>query len=94
MVAEVDSILEGGACLLDEAGRERVQEACRMVIKSAEKLTMPQRQQKLQAELARASIGQQPWQDTGACEMVDRGEGFAAKEEESALNTLFLPSEL
>jgi hypothetical protein len=57
IAAEVESAIEGGACLVDEAGRERILEHCRALRKSAAKLSLPERQQKIQAELQRAAVG-------------------------------------
>ena len=57
IAAEVESAIEGGACLVDEAGRERILEHCRALRKSAAKLSLPERQHKIQAELQRSAVG-------------------------------------
>ena len=62
IAAEVESAIEGGACLVDEAGRDRILEICRGIRQSATKLSHHQRQKKLQRELQKAALGQQDWQ--------------------------------
>ena len=62
IAAEVESAIEGGACLQDDAGRERVLELCRDVRNTAKKLSQPERAQKIQRELHKAALGQQSWQ--------------------------------
>ena len=62
IAAEVESALEGGARLVDDAGRERLLEMCRDLRKHATRLSQPERMGKLQAELQKASLGQQSWQ--------------------------------
>ena len=52
VATEVEAALEGGACLLDDAGRQRLVDMCKDVRKRCEKLSRPERQQKLQAHLA------------------------------------------
>ena len=67
VAAEVESAIEGGACLPDDAGRERILELCSKVRASVKKLSQPDRLRKLQAELQRAALGQ-GWQTTAAVE--------------------------
>ena len=62
VAAEVESAIEGGACHIDDAGRERILEQCRALRKSAEKLSQPQRQHRIQAELQKAALGLKSWQ--------------------------------
>ena len=62
VAAEVESALEGGACLVDDAGRERILEVCGEIRDRAAKLSKEDTLQKLQAELQRAALGQQTWQ--------------------------------
>ena len=62
IAVEVESAIEGGACLVDEAGRDRILEICRGIRQSATKLSHHQRQKKLQRELQKAALGQQDWQ--------------------------------
>ena len=52
VATEVEAALEGGACLVDDAGRERILDMCKDIRKRCEKLSKPERQQKLQAQLA------------------------------------------
>ena len=58
----MESAIEGGAELVDDAGRERILAMCRDLRKNAERLSQPERQQKIQAELQKAALGTQPWQ--------------------------------
>ncbi len=62
MAAEVESAIEGGACLVDDAGRERILEICQDIRNQAAKLSRPNKLQKLQTELQRTALGQQEWQ--------------------------------
>ena len=62
VAAEVESAIEGGACLVDEAGRDRILEICRGIRQSATKLSHHERQNKLQRELQKAALGQHNWQ--------------------------------
>lgn len=62
IAAEVESALEGGACLVDEAGRERLLDMCSQLRSHAKRLSHPERAQKLQAELQKAALGHQVWQ--------------------------------
>jgi len=77
IAAEVESAIEGGACLVDDAGRERLLEMCRDLRHHAQRLSQPERLGKLQSELQKAALGHQAWQ---------RPEGEA-----SALSELICP---
>ena len=57
IAAEVESAIEGGARLVDEAGRERLMEMCKDLRKHAQRLSQPERLAKLQAELQKAALG-------------------------------------
>jgi len=63
VAAEVESALEGGARLVDDAGRERMLDLCIEIRKRAEKLSKGETLAKLQAELQKAAVGTQEWQD-------------------------------
>ena len=52
VATEVEAALEGGACLVDDAGRERILDMCKDIRQRCEKLSKPERQQKLQTQLA------------------------------------------
>ena len=54
VAAEVESAIEGGACLLDEAGRERVLALCKQVRNAARRLTRDEHLQKLQQSFQKA----------------------------------------
>jgi hypothetical protein len=71
MAAEVESAIEGGACLVDEAGRDRILQLCRDVRSTAAKLSGAERLQKLQAELQRAAVGTQRASVSQASEGLD-----------------------
>ena len=62
VAAEVESAVEGGACLVDDAGRERLLELAGEIRQRCAKLSRPEQQQKLQAELQKAALGLQEWQ--------------------------------
>ena len=62
IAAEVESALDDGARLVDDAGRERLLEMCKDLRNHATRLSQPERMRKLQAELQKASLGQQAWQ--------------------------------
>ena len=62
IAAEVESALDHGARLVDDAGRERLLEMCKDLRSHATRLSQPERMRKLQAELQKASLGQQSWQ--------------------------------
>ena len=64
IAAEVESAIEGGARLVDEAGRERILEMCKDLRKHAQRLSQPERLAKLQAELQKAALGHETWQRT------------------------------
>ena len=66
VAAEVESAIESGAALVDEAGRGRILQLCRDVRQKAAKLSVPERQHKIQQELQRAAVGAQPWQQSTA----------------------------
>ena len=51
ITAEVESAIESGACLVDEAGRGRVLGVCKAVRQSAARLSQPERALKIQVEL-------------------------------------------
>ena len=59
VAAEIESSLESGACLVDDAGRERILEICTKIRNAAAKLSHPEKMQKLQAQLQK-----QPWENT------------------------------
>ena len=54
VVAEVESAIEGGACLLDEAGRERALALCSKVRQTARKLARDEHLQQLQRSSQKA----------------------------------------
>jgi hypothetical protein len=62
VAAEVESAVESGACLVDDAGRERILEICGEIRDSAAKLSQPAKMQKPQAQLQKTAMGQQEWQ--------------------------------
>ena len=62
IAAEVESAVDGGARLVDDAGRTRLLEMCKDLRKHATRLSQPERLGKLQAELQKAALGQQSWQ--------------------------------
>ena len=62
VAAEVESAIEGGACLVDDAGRERILTLCQEIRAQATKLSHPDKLYKLQAELQRTALGNQEWQ--------------------------------
>ena len=57
VAAEVESAVEGGACLMDEVGRARVLDLCAAVRKTASRISSTDRQYKLQAAFQRAANG-------------------------------------
>jgi hypothetical protein len=59
---EVESCLESGACLIDDAGRERCLEICKKIINHTAKLSHPEKRRKLEAQMQKAALGQQDWQ--------------------------------
>jgi hypothetical protein len=71
IAAEVESAIEGGACLVDEAGRDRILQHCRDLRNSAAKLTQHERQYKLAAELQNSAMGCQKPPEARACEGLD-----------------------
>ena len=64
VAAEIESSLESGACLVDDAGRERILAICTKIRAQAAKLSHPEKMRKLQAQLQQAALGQQEWQKT------------------------------
>ena len=60
VAAEVESAIEGGACLVDEAGRQRVLELCQELRQRAQKLSRPEHLQRLQSSFATAVHGSCP----------------------------------
>lgn len=62
VTAEVESAIESGACLVDDAGRERILDICKEIRSHAAKLSQPERMHKLQTELQKTSMGTQDWQ--------------------------------
>ena len=62
VAAEVESAVEGGACLIDDVGRAKVLEICRDVRESCRRLDLPSTQAKLQKELRDAAMGTAWWQ--------------------------------
>lgn len=66
VAAEVESALESGACLVDDAGRERILELCKDIRNQAAKLSQRDRIHKIQAELQKTALGKQDWQRSGA----------------------------
>ena len=67
VAAEVESAVEGGCCLIDEAGRERILGLCKEIRDGAAKLTRTEQLSKLQAELQRTATGEQAWQASKGC---------------------------
>ena len=63
VAAEVESAIEGGACLVDDAGRERMLDLCKQIRDSAAKLSRHDTMLKLQSELHSAALGQRVCQD-------------------------------
>ena len=59
---EVESAMEGGACLVDNAGRERILQICGQIRDGAARISRTDRLHKLQAELQSAAMGKQAWQ--------------------------------
>ena len=66
VVAEMDSALESGACLIDDAGRQRALEIAAEIRARCSRLSRPEKLQKLQSELQKAALGQQEWQQPAA----------------------------
>ena len=66
VAAEVESAVEGGGCLIDDAGRERILGICEQIRAGAAKLSRTEKLSKLQAELQRSAMGQQTWQESTA----------------------------
>ena len=66
VAGEVESALESqlgeGACLVDEAGRQRILEICEKVRKSCARLGDAEKKCKLQLELQKTATGIQDWQ--------------------------------
>ena len=71
VAAEVESAIEGGACLVDDAGRERILELCKEIRNRAAKLSHPDKIHKLQAELQKTALGKQDWQKSGPKDFPD-----------------------
>ncbi|CAK0887182.1 unnamed protein product [Prorocentrum cordatum] len=65
---ETEHAIESGSALLDEAGRERVLQLCESVRNRAARLSRPERELRLQEDLARAALGEpvRPRQAGGA----------------------------
>ena len=57
VAAEIESSLESGACLVDDAGRERILAICTKIRAQAAKLSHPEKMRKLQAQLQQAALG-------------------------------------
>ena len=47
VATEVESAIEGGACLVDDAGRDRILEICKEIRTQAAKLSQPERMHRL-----------------------------------------------
>ena len=57
VATEVESAIDGGACLVDDAGRERILDLCKQVRQKAAELSRSETLQKLQTELQKAAVG-------------------------------------
>ena len=66
VAAEIESALESrlgdGACLVDDAGRNRILEICDKVRKTCARIGNGERKLRLQLELQKTATGQQEWQ--------------------------------
>lgn len=93
IAAEAESLIEGGAGLVDEAGQERILEICRKVRKSAEKLALSDRMYKIQDELRKASMGLKGWQMDGASKGLDLLQQDGAEAQPKVLAELACPTD-
>ena len=92
IAAEVESAIEGGACLVDEAGRDRILQHCRDLRNSAAKLTTQGRQHKLQAELQKSAVGCRQPSDPPPCERLDPPHPGSKDAQSKTLAELACPS--
>ena len=65
VAAEVESAIEGGACLTDDIGRARILDICRKVRESCRRLDTSEFKAKLQRDMQSAVMGTAPWQQDG-----------------------------
>ena len=66
VAAEAESAVESGACLIDDAGRERILDICKQIRDGAANMSRPERLHKLQAELQSAAWGKHACQTSAA----------------------------
>ena len=66
VAAEAESAVESGACLIDDAGRERILDICKQISDGAAGLSRTDRLHKLQAELQSAALGRHACQASEA----------------------------
>ena len=82
VAAEVESAVESrlgtAACLVDEAGRERILEICDKVRKSCARIDDAEKKLKLQLELQKTATGQQEWQAPSSREAAKASSGQLA----------------
>ena len=62
VASEVESAIEGGACLTDDVGRTRILNICHEVREKCERLAPSEKQQKLEKEMQQAALGTATWQ--------------------------------
>ena len=93
IAAEAESLIEGGAGLVDEAGQARILEICQKVRKSAEKLALPDRLYKIQDELRKASMGLKNWQMDDASKGLDPLQQDGAEAQPKVLAELACPTD-
>ena len=63
VASEVESAIEGGACLTDDVGRARILNICREVRVKCQKLDASQKNHKLEKEIQQAALGSATWQE-------------------------------
>ena len=62
VASEVESAIEGGACLADDVGRTRILNMCREVREKCQRLDASEIRNKLEKEMQQAVLGSATWQ--------------------------------